>query len=52
MFSIRVECGKILLGEGILLRSSLLDANIIEPTLELREANAVYGAIFHVEDLP
>jgi len=25
---------------------------IIEPTLELREADARFGANFHVEDLP
>jgi len=36
----------------LLLLGLLLNAQIIEPTLELREANAGLGAIFHVEGLP
>jgi hypothetical protein len=36
----------------VLLRGLLPDAIIIEPTLELREADACHGAIFQIERSP
>jgi hypothetical protein len=52
LFSISTRCARLPIRRKFFLRCSLLDAPIIEPTLELREANAGSGAIFHVEDLP